>query len=325
MAFAEQLNNKTSLPDSPAYLPEPLPNWLEDEDLLRDEAAVLGLSDARLEEKTALINLYFQQQAALLQRELENHGEKIGELNLFIEQQSNRMAELQRKTDELEAARPDGEPQFLKTTVGLAASAGLMIGTYYLLDETVQPHFRESQLIALGILLASFSGQYYRPATKTETNSSLSFHRLLTETALPFATSFFVFIQAIQNQSALQSIALSGFIFVLFVASGKRISGLVMALQNDFRYWNQGKKLKKERETKTQTWGNEVNQLTISIDAMRVQKWQLLPALQQVEAALARINTRRALLIHLFETEFKLARSLRDRLSERQRRAILAG
>ncbi|RRB00812.1 hypothetical protein [Larkinella rosea] len=324
MAFAEQLNNKTSIPDFPTYFPEPLPDWLEDEGLLRDEAAVLGLSDARLEEKTALISLYFQQHTVYFQRELENQAEKIGELNLLIEQKSSRTAELQRKTADLEAATPDGEPQFLKNTVGLIACFSLLIGTYYLLDEMLQPHFRESRLITSGIMLAGFFGHFYRSGKVTETHSSFLFQCLRSETALPIATSFFVFVQTIQNQSPFKSIALSLFIFVLFVVIGHSISGLVTALQDDFRYWNQRKKLKKERETKTQMWGNEVNQLTISIDAIRVQKWQLLPALHRVEGELARINTRRALLIHLFETEFKLARSLRDQLSERQRRAIMA-
>lgn len=324
MTFEEQLNNNHTLTDSPAYFPEPLPDWLEDEDLLRDEAVILGLSDARLEEKTALIVSYFQQQTAHFQQQLEQQSEKIGELNLLIEQKTNRISEIHQKTAHLEAAKPDGEPQFLKTAVGLLASGFLLIGTFYLIDETLKPHFAESRFIALGVFLAGIFGLYGRTTPDHAATNSFTIRRLLSETSLPFAASFFVFVQAIQTQSALKSTSLFLFIFFLFLTTGKLISGLLTALQNDFRYWNQEKNLKKERETKTQTWGNEVNQLTISLDAIRVQKWQLLPGLHQVETELSRINTRRTLLIHLFENEFKLARSLRDRLTERQKRAIVA-
>jgi hypothetical protein len=324
MTFEEQLSNNTIVPDFPTYSPEPLPDWLEDDSLLRDEAALLGLSDARLPDKTTLISLYFHRQTVHLEREQEQYGEKLGELNLLIGQKTDRIDELRQKTARLEAAKPDGEPQFLKTGIGLLASAILLIGNYYLVDETLKPHFSESRLIAIGVFLAGIFGLYNRTTVAYETNSTVTFRRLLADAGLPFAASFFVFVQAIQSQSPLKAIGLFLFIFVLFLAAGKLIPGLLTALQTDFRYWFQGKNLEKEQKSKTVEWENEINLLTISVDAIRVQKWQLLPQLNRVESELSRINTRRDLLIHLFENEFNLARSLRDRLSERQRRAIVA-
>jgi hypothetical protein len=324
MTFEEQLNNNTSLPDFPHYSPEPLPDWLEDDDLLRDEAVIHGLSDVRLEEKTTLIGLYFQRQTVHLERELEQYAEKIGELNLLIGQKTSRIDELRQKTARLEAAKPDGEPQFLKTGIGLLASIILLTGNYYLIDETLQPHFRESRFIAIGVFLAGIFSLYGRKTVAKETDSGFNFRQLLAEAGLPFAASFFVFVQAIQTQSALKSIGLFLFIFFLFLSAARLIPNLLTALQNDFRYLLQGKKLEKELKTKTEEHENEINILTISVDAIRVQKWQLMPHLNRANAELHRINTRRDLLIHLFENEFKLARSLRDRLSDRQRWAIVA-
>ncbi|GAB3892728.1 hypothetical protein GCM10028803_05880 [Larkinella knui] len=324
MTFEEQLNNHTTLPDFATYSSEPLPDWLEDDDLLRDEAALLGLSDARLDEKTTLIRLYFKRQTAFLEREREQVGEKIGELNLLIEQKANRVDELKQKIARLETTKPAGEPQFLRTGSGLLAFLILLIGTYFLIAETLKPHFQESRFIAIGVLLAGVFGRYDRTTVASEAAVNVTIRRLLAETGLPLAASFFVSMQALETQSALKTAGLFLFMFFLFVAAGKSIPSLLTALQNDFRYWQQGKKLEKERIPKTEAWENEINGVTISLDALRVQKWQLLPQLNRADAEWHRINTRRDVLIQLFENEFNLARSLRDRLSERQKRAIVA-
>ena len=324
MTFEEQLNNNPTVPDFSTYSPEPLPDWLSDDNLLRDEAALLGLSHAPPEEKTSLIRLYFKQQTIQLEREREELGEKIGELNLRIEQKTNRIEELRLKISRLETAQPDGEPHFFKTATGLIACLGLLIGTYFLILETLQPHFEESRLISLGVFLAGFLGLYSRATSPIETTTPISVGQLLADAGLSFSASFFVFIYAFQTQPILPPLGLFLFLFFLFLSVGKLIPGLLTALQNDFRYQNQEKNLKNERKLKTVAWENEINLLTISVDAIRVQKWQLLPPLNRVESELSRINTRRDLLIQLFENEFNLARSLRDRLSEQQIRAIVA-
>ncbi|MGM9508905.1 hypothetical protein ACS5NO_14305 [Larkinella sp. GY13] len=323
MTFEEQLNNNPTVPDFPTFSPEPLPDWLSDDNLLRDEAALLGLSHAPLEEKTSLIRLYFKHLTIHLEREREELGEKIGELNLGIEQKTNRLEELRQKITRLEAAQPDGEPHFLKTTTGLIACLGVLIGTYFLILTTLRPHFEENRLISLGVLIAGFLGLYHRTTNPSETKTPFSARQLLADAGLPFAASFFVFIYACQTQPALLALGIFLFLFFLFLSVGKLIPGLLTALQNDFRYRNQEKNLKNERNLKTVPWENEINALTISVDAIRVQKWQLLPFLNRVELELSRSNTRRDLLIELFENEFNLARSLRDRLTEQQIRAIV--
>lgn len=83
--------------------------------------------------------------------------------------------------------------------------------------------------------------------------------------------------------------------------------------------------MKKEKSTKTETWDGEVARLTAEIDALRVQKWQILPNLNKAEAEVARLNARRDALIKLFESEFYLARQLRDRLTDKQWREFEKG
>jgi len=316
----------TNYPEQPLFESadpvESLPDWLEDENLLRDEGTIFGLSNARPEEKIAMIRTYFQRQTAPLEHEVEQHNERIGELNLFIDQKENEIAELRHKTAQLEASQPDGDHQLPRTAIGLLFSVAMCIGNYYLIEETLEPVFRESRPIAVGIFMAGMFSLYGRTSAFHDPSTRLNARRVLEEAGLPFAASLFVFIQALQTQSAGRAIGLFIFIFFLFLLAGKLLLGTLTLLRNDLRYWSQGRQLKETQRIKTAVWETEIARLTAEINALRVQKWQVLPILNRADAELHRINARRDMLVKLFESEFNLARSLRDQLTESQRRAI---
>lgn len=301
------------------------PTWLEDETLLRDEGVIFGLSESKPEEKVAIIRNYFVHQTADLEREVERHGEKIQELNLFIEQKENRTNELKEKTHELDNRNNEGEHQLPRTIVGLAFSAAMCVGNYFLIDDTLKPLYPSSQWIAVGVFLAGMFNLFGRVSLFHDTDSSVSWRRLLEEIGMPFAAALFVFVQALQNQTVWRSIALLVFVFFLFLFAGKLLLSNITVLRNDLRVWLTGTNLKKEKTTKTENWDEEARQLNAEIDELRVQKWQIIPHLNRAEAELARLNARRDALIKMFESEFNLARQLRGRLTDRQMKEISKG
>ncbi|RYF62860.1 MAG: hypothetical protein EOO39_29540 [Cytophagaceae bacterium] len=62
-----------------------LPLWLTDEQQLRDEAVLFCLSEARPDEKIASIRLAFAALTAPLEKQIEQHQEAIGNLNLQLD------------------------------------------------------------------------------------------------------------------------------------------------------------------------------------------------------------------------------------------------
>ncbi|WP_234737044.1 hypothetical protein [Tellurirhabdus bombi] len=301
---------------------EALPDWLEDVNLLRDEGVLYGLSESPPDEKTLIIRTYFQRQTAPLEQEIEQHNERIGELNLFIGEKEDRIHSLRTKLAQLEAQRPEGEHQLPRTLIGLAFSVVMCVGNYYLIEETLRPAFQDSRPISIGLFLAGMFSLFNRTSVFHEAGARMTFRRLLEEMGLPFAASLFLLVQAWQTQSAGKAIALSIFIFFLFLFAGKLLLGTLTVLRNDLRFWSQGRKLESEKKHRSEAWEGEIQQLTTEIDQLRVQKWQVIPVLNRAEAERNRANARRDMLIHQFESEYNLARSLRNRLTEAQRRII---
>jgi uncharacterized membrane protein HdeD (DUF308 family) len=302
---------------------EPLPHWLSSEDALRDEGVIFGLSDAEAEEKTTVIRSFFRHQTADIEKEVEHLSEKIGELNLFIQQKESRIEVLKAKIENLESQSPE-DHNLLRTSVGLLLAIGMCVGNFFLIDHSLTPSFSENHtFIAIGVLLAGMFNLFGRFSFFHEKNSSVSWRQLLEEISLPFAAAFFVFTQSLGNQSIWQSIALFLFIFSLFMFSGKLVLSNLSVIKSDSLAWTKNVRLGKDQITKKDLWEEEILEFEQAIDNLRVEKWHILPSLNQAEASLERYHSKRDSLIKLFESEFRLARSYRDKLSGNQLKRIL--
>ena len=299
-----------------------IPDWLADESLLRDEGVLFGLSDSRPEDKVSMIRTYFQRLTAPLEYEVEQYNEKIGELNLFIEQKENRIDDLRRKTTELTDRQSEGTHQLLRTLAGLLFSIAMCVGNYFLIEETLRPSFAHNRWIAIGVFLAGMFSLFGRTSVFHDPTARLTFRRIIEEMGLPAAAALFIFVHAARSQPLGQAVALFVFAFFLFLLAGKLLLGNLTVLRNDLHYRAESRRLANEKQAKSTEWEREIQQLSGDIDALRIQKWQVIPLQNRAEAELHRIQARRDSLIHLFVSEYNLARSLRDRLTESERRAI---
>ncbi len=308
--------------DSPASSELSIPYWLEDEDTLRDEGVLFGLSQSDPTEKTDIIHNYFQHLAATHVRNIEQQNERVQELNLFIGQKENRIGELKTKLRGLEERQAEGEHQLPRTLVGLVLSIAMCVGNYYLIEETLRPSFASSSFVALGVFLAGMFNLFGRISLFHDTDSNVSWRRLLEEVGMPLAAALFVFAQAWQTQSWWQAMALFIFVFFLFLFAGKLFLSNTTVLRNDLRLWLTTVRGRREVIEHNQNWQAEVTQLEHEIDELRVKKWQILREQSSSESERDRLSARRDMLIKLFESEFFLARKMKGQLSERQLREI---
>jgi hypothetical protein len=300
-----------------------IPFWLENEDALRDEGVIFGLSESKAEEKVGAIRNYFAHQTAELEKDVEYNSEKIGELNLFIEQKETRINELIEKSRTLES-RERSEHQLPRTFIGIVLSLAMCIGNYYLIDESILTNFPQNHyVIALGIFLAGMFNLFNSRSIFHEKDTSISWRNLLEEVGMPLAASIFVFVQAVDNQSLLRSFALFLFVFFLFLFAGKLLLSNLTVLKTDSSLWFDNLRLQKDKVNKTQTWEDEIAQLKLEIDEQRIEKWKIIDAMKSPEAELKRLNERREMLVKLFESEFNLARGYREKLTGKQIREIL--
>ncbi|MVM37574.1 hypothetical protein GO730_08035 [Spirosoma sp. HMF3257] len=305
---------------TPLHQPTQLPSWLADEESLRDEGVLFGLADARPDGKVAQIRAYFGQLAAPLDEQIEQYTDKIGELNLFIEQRENRISTLRDQLSDLRDSQPSPN-NLVRHGVSLILSVVLCIGNFYLIDETLRPIF-PNRWITVGVFVAGMFNLFGRTSFFYETGTRLTGRRLIEELGLPLATSLFILVQALQSQSVAQAIGLVIFVFFLFLLAGKLLLSTLTALQTDLLTIRHNRQLALNKKQNLPAWEATIEQLSQEIDAIRAKKWPLVTALNHVQAEQTRLNTQRDGFVNLFISELELARSLRNRLTEQQREAM---
>lgn len=304
-------------------IPVVLPYWIEDEDTLRDEGVLFGLSESDPNEKTDIIRSYFAHQSADFESEIEQQNERVQELNLFIGQKEGRIEEIKNKLSILESAsQAPGEHNLPRTLVGLALSVAMCIGNYFIIEETLRASFTTSTYVALGVFLAGMFNLFGRVSLFHDSDSSLSWRRVLEEVGMPFAAALFVFAEAWQSQPWWKAAALFVFVFFLFLFAGKLFLSNITLLRSDLRIWLGTLRNQKDASVNGVTWEDETVKLREEIDQLRVKKWQVLKEQSIAETERDRIYARRDMLVKLFESEFYLARRMRGKLSDRQLREI---
>jgi hypothetical protein len=297
--------------------------WIEDEDTLRDEGVLFGLSESDPHEKVDIIRSYFDHQSADYEGQVEQQSERVQELNLFIGQKEERIEELKGKFQELKKGLGGtSEHNLPRTLVGLALSVSMCVGNFFLIEETISPSFQTSSYVALGVFLAGMFNLFGNISLFHDSDSKVSSRRLLEEVGMPFAAALFVFSQAWEYQPWWRAVSLFVFVFFLFLFAGKLFLSNITLLRKDLRAWLTISQYKREVSLNSNLWEDETLRLRQEIDELRVKKWQVLKELSQAEIHRDRIYARRDMLIKLFESEFYLARRMRGRLSDRELRQI---
>ncbi|MBC3786253.1 hypothetical protein [Spirosoma utsteinense] len=304
-----------------SLIPEVRPHWLSDSDSLRDEGVLFGLSDAQPDEKVAEITAYFRQQVVMGEVQREQRAETVTALNRLIRQREAEMNGLQKRIEDLTNSDITGDG-LIRHTVRLLGMAAIVVGTFILIDDALYPVFT-SHWIAIGVFLAGIFNLSGRTSFFYEEGSALTGRQVIKAIGLPFAASVFVLTHALSNQSIAQSTALFVFTFFVFLLAGKVLSDTGISLENDLSRIRSDKQQAADRKRHLPDWERHVRQLTGEIDDLHRQLREAIMVGGQAEATVASLNAQRDQLVNLFLSEFELARSLRYRLSEQQRQAII--
>ena len=316
MAFSKQ--SITSLVNET----EEFPYWLSNEDALRDEGVIFGLSETKPDEKLKIIDSIFQKKASGLKQKQSELSERIGELNLLIEKQNEELEALELKSKIAKEQLPKEENLF-RVTVGILLSIGMCAGNYFLIDEGLKNAFPVNHpWIAWGVFLAGMFS-LYNPTAVIHTDEKLNWKRLLEEFGMPLAASIFVFVQLYESVPLYKSLAFLLFSFFAFLISGKILLGSVARLKYELRALNQNLNIKDDKRKVDTIWLSSKQEIGVRIEQIRIEKWKILPDLNEIEAQMAKINADKEAITNVFMSEYNLAKNYKQKLNSSQIKNIL--
>lgn len=292
--------------------------WIKDENLLRDEGVISGIAQARPENKVRLIENYIEFEKA--SREVE-----IEELEKLLTEKKQQLAQLR---DPVEQTQEETGKDIKKTAapadhhvVGALIKLGVITLTlaacyhllyWWLYDVTYLP-----ELIALGVLFfGTFSIFLPRPYLFDlegfyEAMPLFKRWRVYFETFVPplAATIFAIAWGQTESVNGWQLIALSLFLFVLFLVTGRLfLHHLKLALSEvrkaqaatgiRLREWRKQRRIRKRDQ--------QIHRSAESIEAeIRALRERLLKVKQERES----LHRLAPTLVDYFQTEYDIASS----------------
>jgi hypothetical protein len=301
---------------------EEYPHWLSNEDALRDEGVIFGLSETKPEEKLKIIDAIFQKKASGLKQKRDELSERIGELNLFMEKQNEQILAIEQKS-QAATEQESKEENLLRVVVGLVLSIGMCAGNYFLIDEGLRNSFAENhRWIAWGVFLTGMFS-LYNPTAVIHNDAKLTWKRLLEEFGMPLAASIFMFVQVYEAMPLYKSLAFLLFTFFAFMISGKLLLGSIARLKYELRALNQNLSIKGDKKKVNTHWQTEKNEINHEIEKIRIEKWKILPDLNEIEAQMAKISAEKETITNVFLSEYNLAKNYKQKLNSSEIKNIL--
>jgi hypothetical protein len=307
-----------------SFLPQnspPVIDWIEDEDLLRDEGILFGLSEADVSEKTEVIRSYFATYIAPLTAVLQSSEQKQIYIEKQITEKQTEKLTLKEKKLALLQIIPTGNTNLPRTIAGLLLALAICVCNFYLILQVMAPHFAEPVWVASGVFLAGmfslFSGSSY---FFTENQAARSVWKMwLEELLVPLAATFFVSVWAFKIYPPFIAFAFSFFVLALFLISGKILLSTLTTIKVDFSNMNKERHLYQVNTKLLRECENELLLVESQLQELLTEKEQLPEKNAPLIAQIAHFEARRDMLVKLFESEFYLSRGFKANLTDKQK------
>ncbi|WP_025763061.1 hypothetical protein [Dyadobacter tibetensis] len=294
------------------------PTWLTDEDTLRDEGILFGLSGSDPTEKTEIIQHYFYQISAGLRGQIEQKNEEIQEYNLFIGQKDEGIQDLKKCIGQEVHSSLSQDHYLPRTLLGLLLSTVVCFSNYFLIYNALLPSYPGTPLIALGVFCAGMFNLFSPLSFFHDTEKKVSWRVLIEELGLPLAAASFVLVHSLQYQQVWQAWGQFVFVLFLFLFSGKLLLSNVTLIHKNIQSWLKQKTEQRKAKGLRQAWIDELRILEEEMSQLRVKRWQALREQGVAEAQREELLAQRDMLIKIFESEYYLARGLKGQLSGKE-------
>lgn len=300
--------------DAPSHAPF---EWIENEDLLREEGAVYGLAGKGLEDKQQVIQNYYQRFIAAQEIELARINDRINTSRGWQEDIADELNAIQQEYEELVIAHQGSQHKFYRLMLGLVVYGIILAFTFWGVYQWVAPVWIDFPLlITIGIflfgslsLLGNWSMVYHGDEQVAKGLTRERWKTYIEEYAIPLITAVFVAVAGAKTQHIGINLSFSLVVFLVFVFTGKGLFMTVLGLgeQNKIRMINWRKaKRRKARLQELKVLRQEKEQLkkdvTQQLETLRIE----LTACQQRISDIQHICNAK---VAYFTSEYELAKA----------------
>lgn len=303
--------------------------WIIDENLLRDEGVIYGISDSEPQEKIETIRFYFEERISEKRVALELAEEEIDRARQALEEGREALLKLRQQLKTLTTEYQVKEHAFYRTAAGLAIYGAIVGFNFWLVYDHLAPHWQHPWLVTAGVYffgsLSLFNKDSFVYSGELKpTPGSYPWRLWAEEFVIPLAATLFILCWSDSGLGWLRLSATFLVIYLLFVFAGKALLGQLLKVPAEFRILQQNRVASRFRGYEQVLAKKEIADaearllaLTDKVAAAETTRGEHLKALELLKREQ---ETR----IAYFMSEFSLARATRNSLSSRQLATIIS-
>jgi len=301
--------------------------WILDENLLRDEGIMYGLSGSDFSDRLATIDLYFQEQIASRETEMLLKRQTKTDLVNIIEEKEEIITSRKSEIEKLYTNPVERAHQFYPAIFRFFCFALIIacsgIGVY----QWLEPYWQHPLLVTIGVYVFGALSLYHQDSILYKSKKEISesgrelWKILLEEFAIPLIATLFIIIWGTGDTPIWKAIIFGLLIFSVFLFSGKALLGSMSQAHQQFLLlrsnWLSNRH--KKRMIKSIQQGLTKMNETIEKDKETIQT--LEKEIAAIHIDLEALQQERELKKSYFLSEYHLAASYTERAETYKRQA----
>jgi hypothetical protein len=309
--------------------------WIENENLLKDEAVLAAAADSDPIHKISTIEEYFKGKVAVVAERYESLKEQLVAAKLNENTLDSTCAEIEKKLLALSVLPPSALQAIVRHFFGLLLYIAMCVGYGYFIYEMIKSYFEYPVPMAVGITALGFFALFSSRSILFKSNSAIKedsekkggpevWKVLFEELSVPLVVSVLVVSFGWNDRPILMSVLFVVASFIVFLIAGKSLLSTITKLRDEFATMGANRKLNKQRKLELKQQNQKLKEQK-ELHAAAVEKVKELQK-EFYDAAEERhqLSAKSSALISLFKGEYELAKKALKTLTQNQISSITA-
>ena len=220
------------------------PDWIIDDNLLRDEGVLFGQMQADKTQKTDAIRSFYLTKNTNLVSEIEFIDQKLTEFQAFVREYSTKLSELYEEQLELTKVLPDNFNGLFRKVISTLVYGAILVAIFPSVWDWVSWRGDQAPFLAAGAYLfgsLSLFGKksivYFFNATLVAESKRELYKMLLEELFIPFIAAVFLIVYGYNDSAPGLAFLFWLLLFTVFLFAGKGFMVSLYSLRNESLAW----------------------------------------------------------------------------------------
>ena len=308
-------------------------SWIEDENLLKDEAVLAAAADSDPIHKISTIEEYFVGKIAVVTERYESLKEQLSAAKLKESELEKNCNDIEQNLIKLAILPPSALQAIFRHLFGLLLYIAMCVGYGYFIYEMIKSYFEFPIPTAIGITALGFFALFGSRSILFKSNNAIKedsekkggpevWKVIFEELSVPIVMSVLVVVFGWNDRPIWMSVLFIIVSFVVFLIAGKSLLSTITKLRDEFATFSENRRLKKQRKLEIKQQSQKLKEQKELHTVAKDKSEELQKSYYETAEERHQLSAKSKALVSMFESEYELAKKALKTLTKTQLSSI---